>query len=161
MIKIEIDIDTLSITHALQRLQTAGANPRPVLQEIGEYLVVSTKERFKSKKAPDGSTWADNSPATQAQKKGRSDPLVGESKSLSRQIHYRTTANTLTVGSPMEYSAVQQFGASQGQFGKTGRGRPIPFGDIPARPFLGLSKDDEDNITDIINEYLEGLIRPS
>ncbi len=33
------------------------------------------------------------------------------------------------------------------------RGAPIPWGDIPARPFLGLS-DDEADVRDIVARYL-------
>jgi len=31
---------------------------------------------------------------------------------------------------------------------------PIPWGDIPARPFLGLSDEDRSGILDIVSEAL-------
>jgi len=62
------------------------------------------------------------------------------------------------VGSVLEYAAVQQFGAKKGAFGRTRRGAPIPWGDIPPRPFLGLSDADRRSILDLIAEHLdEGL----
>lgn len=71
-------------------------------------------------------------------------PLIGKSKDLSTQIFYEVSANgnELTVGSPMVYAAVQQFGQKKGASGSTKNGRPIPLGDIPPRPFIGLSTDD-------------------
>lgn len=160
MINVEINIQTQALTDALRRLEGAARNPQPVLQHISDYLDLYTRMRFDSAKAPDGSPWADNSPVTIA-RKGRNEPLVGRSGDLRDTLRGDINGNTLVFGSDRPYAAVQQFGASKGQFGKTRRGGSIPWGDIPARPFLGLSKDDEDNITDIINEYLEGLIRPS
>jgi len=82
-------------------------------------------------------------------------PLVGEARALSTQIHYRAGQASVEVGSSMEYSAVQQFGAQKGAFGSTKRGAPIPWGDIPARPFLGLSGSDKAAILDIISGYLK------
>jgi phage gpG-like protein len=58
------------------------------------------------------------------------------------------------VGSSLEYAAVQQFGARQGQLGRTRRGAPIPWGDIPPRPFLGLSAADRQEILGILAEHL-------
>lgn len=52
------------------------------------------------------------------------------------------------IGSPMKYAAVQQFGASKRQFGKA------PWGNIPARPFLGVSGEDRRTILDILQGYL-------
>ncbi|MBI2313576.1 MAG: phage virion morphogenesis protein [Betaproteobacteria bacterium] len=86
-------------------------------------------------------------------------PLIGESKRLGSEIVYRVSGNTLLVGSALEYSAVQQFGAKKGAFGKTRRGAPVPWGDIPPRPFLGISDADRAGILDIMNDYLAGAAR--
>jgi len=55
---------------------------------------------------------------------------------------------------------VQQFGAKKGQFGKTRRGAPIPWGNIPARPFLGVSVSDRSDILAILAEHLRKAINP-
>ena len=57
-----------------------------------------------------------------------------------------------------------QFGATAGEFGahigkdKLGRDHihSIPWGNIPARPFIGLSDEDQTNIAAEIAEWLEG-----
>lgn len=33
---------------------------------------------------------------------------------------------------------------------------PLPWGDIPARPFLGASDDDQANIVSLVRSYLLG-----
>jgi phage gpG-like protein len=56
----------------------------------------------------------------------------------------------------MEYAAVQQFGAVAGALGRNKRGSPIPWGNIPARPFLGVSAQDKVEVLEILQEALLG-----
>jgi phage gpG-like protein len=86
-------------------------------------------------------------------------PLI-DGGDLARQIIKTVQGNTLLVGSTMIYSAVQQFGQKQGESGSTKRGSPIPWGDIPARPFLGISDQDRIDIIDTISDYLGNNFRP-
>jgi len=152
--KITIEVDSQSVLDVLNRLQRLAARPKPVLLEIGEDLLESTKARFAAQTAPDGSQWAPNSPVT-VKRKGRDQPLIGETRTLMSQINYQLLDDvTLEVGSPTVYAAAQQFGASQGAFGRTSRNAPIPWGDIPARPFLGVSEADEETILDAFARYL-------
>ncbi len=39
------------------------------------------------------------------------------------------------------------------------QGRPIPWGDIPARPFLGFDDKDRSNVSDVIMDHLERSFR--
>ena len=146
MITIEIKND--QITAALARISAALADQTPVMQDFGEYLIKSTKERFSAGTAPDGSVWAAKSPVTIARYPGSTKPLIGESKSLSSQIFYEAFPDRVEWGSPMIYAAMQQFGGSKSAF-------PNLWGDIPARPFLGLSEEDEVNLVEIAGEWLE------
>jgi phage virion morphogenesis protein len=146
MSRIEFDLDSRQVTEALQQLLARIDNVDPALEEIGEYLIFSTKQRFTSKTAPDGSLWPDNSPLTQALK-GRNDPLRGESGRLGNEIFYQVQGGELVVGSPMEYAAMQHFGGTRAKF-------PHLWGDIPARPFLGVSDDDEEAVLEVLSSYL-------
>lgn len=170
MIKIELSDNQVS--QKLEKLVRSVENTRPVLELIGNMLVDSTKRRFATSTAPDGTRWAPNSQVTilrylgkykssYRKKDGRltqkgadraisKRPLIGETGSLSSQISYAVEGvDTLFVGSSMIYAATQQFGAEKRQFqGKA------PWGDIPARPFLGLSDQDRSNILDTISDYL-------
>lgn len=136
----------------LQRLIDAGGNPRPALLEIGEDLVDSTKARFNPGIGPDGVPWARNSEET-IRRKGRDKPLV-HLGTLMEQIHYQLSGDdTLEVGSSMVYAAMHQFGGTKAEF-------PHLWGDIPARPFIGISDEDEEKIIDLFNDYLEKQIQP-
>ena len=181
---IEVKIDNKHVIEALERLAKGAANPRPALLKIGERLVVSTKKRFETSTAPDGTKWAPNSQVTMLgrltdskggrlkslhRKDGRVNskgstkimskrPLIGITHALFNTINSDLTGNDLIIGSPMVYAATQQFGAKQGAFGRTKRNVPVPWGNIPARPFLGVSDEDEHMIIETISEYLRSVI---
>jgi phage virion morphogenesis protein len=160
-----IEIDDTAANSALDQLALQLADMTRPMQEIGEFLSSSTKLRFGAGISPDGAAWAPKSEVTKAAYRARGDkvddrPLFGPSGSLSSLIHYEATATSVRWGSPMIYAAVMQFGAAQGEFGRTARGGPIPWGNIPARPFLGLSDTDRTGVLEIIAEYLTGAATP-
>jgi phage virion morphogenesis protein len=154
--ELKIDELTPALVDAIRRLD----NPRDLMSEIAELLVDSTRQRFPKGESPDGVKWAPKSPTTLAaygaRKSNRVDvrPLFGPSGSLSSQIFSDHGDDFAEVGSPMIYAAAMQFGAAQGAFGPTSRGGPIPWGSIPARPFLGFSEEDRTNILAAIAEHL-------
>lgn len=145
--------------------------PRPLLLMIGEYLAETTKQRFVTSTAPDGSRWAPNSRTTleryvgarggysnktgkitqkgQAAAMGKK-PLVGATRLLGDQIIYQANDTVLEIGSNRIQAAVQQFGAAKGSLGGG-----APWGDIPARPFLGVSAQDRAAILEMVGDYLE------
>ena len=152
--RINIDLDDHAVRQAFNRLLSAGADVSPLLQDVGERLLTSTKDRFDDQKAPDGTPWAPLSAATKARKKKNKDKILIQDGYLKGQIDYQIGGDTLLVGSSLIYASTHQFGAEKGSFGKTKRGAPIPWGDIPARPFLGLSDDDRRDILEIVSDYI-------
>jgi len=169
----EVKWDDANVVNALQRLQHAVSNTSPVLKEIGEVLQESTKHRFEASTGPDGEKWEPNSHVTTAQhvhrvggtktKDGKFLTKKGEQRwdgkktlidhgTLMESINAQLIDNnTLGVGSALEYAAMQQFGGSKDDF-------PFLWGDIPARPFLGISDEDEDKILSTVHEYLTSSI---
>lgn len=164
MFSVELKADT--ITSGLVRLGTQMGDMSPVMNQIGEYLVMSTKERFKKGVSPEGAKWAPKSPTTLARygarKSNRVDirPLFGPSGMLSSQIFHESTRDQTAVGSNLVYAAVMQFGAAKRQFGEMANGSPIPWGNIPARPFLGISTEDEANILALIADFMTPATGP-
>lgn len=151
--RITIDLDDAALQATLSNLAASVADPSPALAEIGEHLLTTTKARFgqTQKRAPDGTPWARNTETTIA-RKGRDNPLY-KSGMLQGQMRWQLAegGRAVEVGSNRIYAAVQQFGQPKG---RTKRGSPIPWGDIPPQPFLGVSSDDREAIADILSDYL-------
>lgn len=178
---ITIQVNDRQVLDMLGELARRCSNLKPAMKEIGEDLVTSTKARFASATSPDGAPWAANSQVTidrflglhitnyrkdgsiipnrnlkkdgslskqGAARAGAKTPLTGETKTLRSTINYQLDGNSsVRIGSPKVYAAMQQFGGTKAQW-------PHLWGDIPARPFLGVSNADKANILDIIGNYL-------
>lgn len=173
MTTVTIQLHDQDVRAAFDRLLANDRDLTPAMRAIGERLSETTKRRFETGTGPDGQRWAPNSRATYealARKRGTFNkrdgklsakstgllaskkPLIGESKALSTTINYRPTATSVTIGSPMVYAAMQQFGGTKATF-------PKLWGDIPARPFLGLSAQDKSDILEILQDHLLGSVR--
>ena len=147
---LEITVDNRAIIAALRQLQQASVNLSPALRKIGEDLKESTHQRFSSKTGPDGEPWLGNAEST-IERKGRNQPLT-DLGTLGNTINYQLLGNdAVQIGSPLEYAAMQQFGGTKAEF-------PWLWGDIPARPFLGVSAEDESHVVDILRRHLESAI---
>ena len=149
---VDVTLDDSQVGKALADLADRLGDIETPLRDIGEYLHQSTDNRFRQQVGPDGSPWAPLSPTTLARKKG--DRILRESGTLQDTLRYQVSDNELAFGTDRPYGAVHQFGQGKGKSGKTQRGAPIPWGDIPARPYLGLSAEDETEVLEIIGDYL-------
>lgn len=167
----EIKVD--EFTPTLVAIAARLTDMSPVFQDIGEYLIDSTKQRFTEGTAPDGTAWVPKSQATidayrsREAKGGNAKidfrPLFGASGSLSSNILYEAVEDGVQWGSNMVYAAVQHFGAAAGELGVTSstdkNGRPYtvasPWGDIPARPFIGISDTDRETILADLSEWIK------
>tara|TARA_B100001245_G_scaffold230493_3_gene210184 strand:+ start:31930 stop:32418 length:489 start_codon:yes stop_codon:yes gene_type:complete len=158
-VSLTVEVNDQEVTSALDALLASIGNVDPALKEIGEYLIDSTKQRFRDSEAPDGSKWEDNSPVTllnyasrfktkRASRIQKKKPGIGETKQLSTQILYQVVNGELLIGSPMIYAGTFHYGAKKGQYGKR-----TPWGVIPKRPFLGLSDDDREACLEIIRAH--------
>ncbi len=157
--RIQIDVTGIDTAERrLAQLAAAGRDLTPAMADIGDYLVRSTRERFRDEQDPDGNAWAPLSEFTRARKKRNPEKIGTEEGHLSGQIAFQASATDVLVGSGRIYAGTFQFGAEKGAFGTTGAGSPIPWGDIPARPFVGLSDADRDEITTLVVQYLSDML---
>ena len=176
-------INDAEIQAALDRLAGAFDNMFGPMTEIADHMRHPTKDRMAQGGSPDGTPFAPRSPVTLARyeadkvRKGDSyGPLPLWRRGIMRGgIASRATEDAAEIGSNAIQAAVMQFGARQGEFGarmgvsKATDKRPggqryffhLPWGDIPARPFLGVSPTDRSNIHDILNEWMERIARPT
>lgn len=144
---------------ALRKAMAALTDMTPIFTDIGEYMIQATRDRFAKGQAPDGSAWAPKKASTIERYKRLgygtlNRPLIGPGRALSRQIQRNVTKNYVEIGSSLIYAGVMQDGAAKGAFGADRHGRPIPWGRIPARTWLGLSAADDQAIVEIVEEHL-------
>lgn len=118
----------------------------PLMQAIGAIVEGSTRERFGTKTAPDGTSWAALRPSTVAIKNGRGSLMVDRGD-LMRSITHHATAVSIEVGTDRPYAKYLQTGTKKSD----GTQRMV------ARPFLGLSEDDFTDIRELLNDFLEDL----
>jgi len=152
------------------------------LNDVAEYLHLSTDDRFRRKVGPDGSPWAPLAPSTLARKKRNKEKILRESGMLQDSFRHQVSNNELDFGTDRPYGAIHQFGgaihhAARSQqvyfkAGKDGVGNRfvkksasnfaqwVTHGarstEMTARPYLGLSAEDELEVTEIIQSYLKG-----
>lgn len=173
MLDLTIRVDDEAVLNTLRQMQARGHNLRPLLMQIGEVETTTTKERFMSSTAPDGSKWAANSQTTylkllggkHTNKKGKLNargknrvtskrPLI-LSGQLMNQIHWQLVGgHGVDIGTNLIYGRTQQYGAAKGAFGRDGRNHPIPWGTIPSRKFLGLSAVGKQRILRVAIHYM-------
>ena len=159
---VTLTVEALGIEEVesrLRRLMLAGQDLTPAMNDIGEHLLRTTRDRFDSEEAPDGSPWTALSETTSARKRRNADKILTLDGYLRGGLVYRSTAHSVEVGTPSIYGGPHQFGSEKGSFGSAAKGTPIPWGEIPARPFLGLSDADGDELTDILRDYLTEPLR--
>jgi len=158
-VQLEIG-NAAEVKAAFLKLQDTLADLTPAFRDIGEALLNSTRARFLASKAPDGTPWKHLSEATLLNRARRASggrlknkdgrysrkaalgyafakPLIDRGN-LMGLLDYQAGPKEVRIGTPLIYGATHQFG----------RGR------IRARPFLGLSSSDEQELLDILNDHL-------
>lgn len=148
-VQITITTDDAELKKALAAQIVRHNNPRPFYASVGEHMLNSVQERFDTQTAPDGSAWTPLAPSTVASRLKRNGnaevTILRERGRLAGSINYRANRAQVEIGTPMVQAAIQHFG------GETGRNHAVT---IPARPFLGLSPNDETAIGEIAEDFL-------
>ncbi len=167
---IRIELRDEELRRKLSDLVAAGSDLSTATRAIADHLKKITERAFETESDPStGAAWADLSDVTVArrEKSGRvrakGAKKLDADGDLKRSITVDHDATTAAVGTNLAYATTQHFGASKGQFGigsfNTKEGSfQIPWGDIPARPFFGLSPADEDAILGIIERHIASAI---
>ncbi|MCS4503887.1 phage virion morphogenesis protein [Arhodomonas aquaeolei] len=155
MAGVQVHVDDTEVRAALERLHRFAESPAAAMKDAGEYMQRAVDDRFNAQQSPDGQAWAPNTPVTLLRKKNPRILHERAGSGLRGSIHYRASDTEMRQGTDRVYAAVHQFGAEQGAFGTTSRGAPIPWGDIPARPYLGFSADDSAEILQIMEDHIQ------
>lgn len=153
---------TAAIEH-LSGLVDAINDPSPLLAELGEYGLRSTRARFKTQTAPDGTAWAALQPWYQKEKRRNKNRILTLNGYLCGQMTWQLVGDrTVEIGSNLPYAAVHQFGATiKPRAAKVliFRGHAAKSVTIPARPYLGLSDEDRSEIVGRTLEWLQRIMK--
>ncbi|MBW1778636.1 MAG: phage virion morphogenesis protein [Deltaproteobacteria bacterium] len=177
-VEITVEIEDEPVKKLLAEIQNRVRNLEPAMGLIGEIVQSSILENFEKQGRP--TRWAHLSPATieQRKKKGKWPGKILQRTGALKRIAYTASATKVELTANAPYAAVQQFGARKGEFGtvaarvkahvrKIGdktvtvsghiRTVPVPWGDIPARPFMMVQDEDWDEIIESLKDYILAL----
>lgn len=175
-VSIAVSGDVLVI-NKLKKIISTMENPMPLWNEIGRALVEINKKRMDSGRGPDGRFWKKSLRA----KLGKGKTLINSGK-LQNSLQFVASKYGITLGSNLVYSAIHQLGGTIGSVSAKERARvkalrkrgrpktvvkrylkfPLANGKwvsvesvvIPARPFLGVSRTDEQTVLKVVEQFL-------
>lgn len=135
-------------------------DPLALNKSIGEGLVSSTKKRFETGKAPDGTSWPES-----YRVKEKGGKTLAENAHLKNSINPHATATSVEVGTNLKYAHVHQNGmvikpktAKFLHFQSGGLWANKKQVTIPKRPFLGISDEDVEEIDSTVLKHIKGLL---
>lgn len=182
---MEIEITDTTAIQALELLKAKTGNLAGAMAVIGRFMLTQVQMEFRQGKDPYGTPWKPLSKTTiERRRKGKGKPGAGaggvqilkDTGRLAASFTYDADAESVTVGTNVSYAKTHQFGAAMGQYGRyyqlarlkfakgdfrraagSKKGHPIPWGNIPARPFLpthGLPGAWKDGINHALTAHL-------
>ena len=133
---LEVKVSGLDELNAsLEMLGRFGDAPLTrALKSIGQAVVGQTIERFENEVDPDGNKWKRRKVETN---KTRGRKILHNTGQLKR-VTYIAGKGFVKIGAWVDYGVFHQSGTKK----------------MPARPFLGINKDDYEEITEILTNQL-------
>lgn len=142
--RLTVDSELPEVQEHLQTLYRAlnGDLTRPMTR-IADLLENSTRKRFHTKTAPDGSLWAGLKPATLRAKAkkdgGERGGILVDRGDLYKSLTAFANDKMAVVGTPQIYAVYHQTGTRH----------------MAARPIFGLSEQDRQDIRQSLADWLE------
>lgn len=179
MIKFENN-NKLVLT-GMKKLKEKAINTKPLMLKISEDMKSKVDMRFRQSKDVEEKNFAPLKESTISRRRKRSNKPLIDTGALRNSISSKHTDNIATVGTNKKYAKYQNYEAKKGSLGteevtqnvreftRTRRGKKekvrahtrhrdiqIPWGDKPARQFIGFSKKQIINYRAEINNFLKG-----
>ena len=158
-VNVKVDGDVQRLMKRLGRI--AGVDKAGINNTIAEGLRTSTIERFQAEKSPEEKKWKQS---IRAREEG--GKTLTKSTALRSSIRSEASADGLAIGTNDIRAATHQFGDTR--IIKAKRKKALRFRingrwvrkkevkvPIPARPFLGVSEEDEEEIKKLLGKALE------
>lgn len=138
-----VTLNDREVQRALDRL--SRLRTRELGEAVGAVVESQTRRRISEEKtAPDGTPWAPWSSEYAKERSRRGGgSLLERSGALVDSIAFEVSGDEVIVGSPLEYAGAHQDGTDA----------------IPARPYLGLSDANVDEVVRVIEDYLGEVAR--
>ena len=153
---MEVHGDWKKLTKVLNRLENVDF--AKLHESIGEVLISTTHERFRNGRAPNGSKWKRGL-------KGTGQTLV-QSRLLRNSVTKRFSREGVEVGTNIKYARIHQKGgtirAKKAKFLRFKVGSRWAMKKsvkIPARPFIGISADDKQEIMRLFRETISEAMK--
>lgn len=169
MIKIQIDDNGILI--ALRQAQARVGNMRPLMAGMATLMLEAVEENFDKETDPEtGARWKALAESTLRQRResGRGGKILQVSGQLAGSIQPDYGNTFALVGTNKVYAAAHQLGSSPYTI-KPRTKKALAFGGVvvksvnhpglPARKFLGLTKQHAQAIKDSVEKYItQGLV---
>lgn len=138
---IVLDKEFARLADRLERL--ADLKLGELLDLMGSEVENQTRRRIESEKTdPEGSPWPEWSERYAATRRNGKKLLEGEGDLLD-SITFEVGADDVVIGTNLIYGAIHQFGGEE---------VGIP---IEARPYLGLSSENKDDVLALLDDWLD------
>ena len=150
MAGVQVEIDVREIASLNARLERLGKVEKTgMLHALGAEVESQTRRRIgEEKESPEGEAWQAWSPAYAQTRHAGKSILLGEELLLDSITYAVPSDDAVLVGSNLIYAAIHQFGGAE-------VGRP----GLPARPYLGISAENERDLAGVIEDYIEGVFK--
>lgn len=162
--------EAAKVERLLQELR--GFDRNELLHAVGDIVEQQTTNRIKNERTgPDGVLWPEWS-RSYADTRHQGNSLLQDSGDLLKSVAYYVESDAVFIGAGVEYAHVHQDGArvpprvirpANGKAlafnGIVRRSVKFPGATIPARPFLGVSDENGEEITAEIVAFLDDLVQ--
>ncbi len=141
----QLTFDIKGLEAATAAINAIGANVDQIYIAAGALVESQTRRRIAQEKTtPDGTPWVAWSESYKKSRK-RGQSLLMASGDLLDSIAWTISGEDIEVGSNLIYAAVHQHGSADGT--------------TPARPFLGLSADNENELLELVTGMVAGSLQ--
>lgn len=150
---IDLTHNAPQVIEQLQRLLEHTQDLSEPMADMAGILEGATERAFADQADVEtGEPWPALSATTLALRPQRQNGMILQATGqLAASIHSDSGRDFAQIGTNKIYAAPHQFGVSKGQYGHDQRGRPLPWGDIPQRRYLGVSEEDQGDMLELIS----------
>lgn len=145
MARITLALENDEIIDLLQDISEVFDRKRfkRLMDRIGNLMVQQTEARFSTQKDPRGIGWAKRRSSLEPNR-----AILTKTGRLRKSIRYNADESSVEVGTNVEYAKYHQQSGVQ----------TVRTKGLPARPFLGVSIQDERLLLQLIDQFLDEVL---